>query len=149
MPGRLPGSAKTGGRRAGTLNKDTVARKQDLLQRIEMIELEMDLPPGTLHPVEGLARIAGNPRTPLDVKVDCLKSIAPYCIPKLATVTVKGDEDNPIVVEHVNIDRFLMDPLLVAAAQRVALAMEDMDEIEPATEMKLIEMTSNSEEIHA
>jgi hypothetical protein len=143
MPGRLPGSAKTGGRRAGTPNRDTKARREDLLSRIEMIELEMDLPPGTLHPVEGLARIAGNPKTPLDVKVDCLKSIAPYCIPKLATVTVKGDEDNPIVVEHVNIDRFMLDPQLVAAAQRVALAMEDADMLEEP-ETKLIEMRNES-----
>ena len=115
-----------------------------------MVELELDLPPGTLHPVEGLARIAGNPKTPLDIKVDCLKSIAPYCIPKLATVTVKGDEDNPIVVEHVNIDRFLLDPQLVAAAQQIALAMEESTEtFEVAPEPKLIEASAITEANYA
>lgn len=127
----------------GTTNKATAARKQDLLDRIEMIEIEMDLPPGTLHPVEGLARIAGAKNTPLDVKVDCLKSIAPYCIPKLATVTVKGDEEHPVIVEHVNIDRFLLDPMLVAAAQRVALAMESDDMLE-SDEPRLLEMPADA-----
>ncbi len=130
MAGRLPGAAKTGGRNAGTPNKRTLSRQQDLLDRIEMIELELGLNPGELHPIEGLARIAGKPNTPLDIKVDCLKSMAPYLIPKLATVTVKGDKDEPIQVEHsFGIDRFMHDPGLLAAAQQIALAMEAEDEV--------------------
>lgn len=140
MAGRLPGAAKTGGRSAGTPNKRTLSRQQDLLDRIEMIELEMGLNPGELHPIEGLARIAGKPNTPLDIKVDCLKSMAPYCIPKLATVTVRGDQDEPIHVEtHISIDRFLQDPLLVAAAQRIALAMEADDPAPKLLEGKIID----------
>lgn len=142
MPGKPQGAFKSGGRDAGTHNRKTASKKEDLLKRIELIELELDLPPGTLHPVEGLARIAGNPKTPLDIRVDCLKSIAPYCVPKLATVTVKGDEENPIVVEHVNIDRLLIDPQLLAAAQKIALAVEDnVETYEVASEPKLIEQS--------
>lgn len=91
--------------------------------RLEMLEVELDLNPGELDPIEGLARIAGNKNTPLDIRVDCLKNIAPYVYPKLATVSVKGDDDGP-PIKHAVIDvtAFMKDPHLLEAAQRVALA---------------------------
>ena len=129
---KTKGSAKTGGRSAGTPNKRTVTRKETIKAKLEMIEIELGLKPGELDPIEGLARIAGQKNTPLDVRVDCLKNIAPYVYPKLATVAVKGDKDDstPINV-RVNVDDFMKDPQLLEAAQRVALAATEAGRIEP------------------
>jgi hypothetical protein len=121
------GRAKTGGRSAGTSNRRTVkTRVEEMRDRIEILEIELGLQPGELDPVEALIRIAASKNTPLDLKVDCFKSVAPFLYPKLANVAVRGDEDGPpIRAEVIDIGRFLTDPALAAAAQKVALAMEE------------------------
>lgn len=106
------------GRKQGTTLKD----------RLEALEVELGCIPGELDPIEGLARIAGNKNTPLDVRVDCLKAIAPYVYPKLANMTVSGDEEKPLIVKSVNVDEFLLNPLLAEAAQQIALAVEDQEQ---------------------
>ena len=40
---------------------------------------------------------------------ECAKDAAPFCHPKLATVTHQGDQDNPLKVIH-GIDRVILDP---------------------------------------
>jgi hypothetical protein len=122
MP-RSPGCTKTGGRQKGGRNLRTLTRHESIKMRLEMLEMELDLNPGSLDPIEGLARIAGDKNTPLDVRVDCLKNIAPYVYPKLATVSVKGDDEGPPIRHAVlDVTAFMKDPQLLEAAQRVALA---------------------------
>ncbi len=111
-------------KRRETFGRVGYRQAQTIRERIEMIEVELGCVPGELDPVEGLIRIAGNKNTPLDVRVDCLKAIAPYVYPKLANVVVSGDEDKPLVVQSVDVDQFLLNPLLAAAAQEIALAVE-------------------------
>ena len=63
--------AKTGGRKRGTPNRRT-QHVVDLLAHLNC------------DPIEGLARLAKNSKTPLDVRVSCLRTLAAYSYPKPA-----------------------------------------------------------------
>jgi hypothetical protein len=39
---------------------------------------------------------------------ECAQHAAPYCHPKLSTITHQGDQDNPLKI--VGIDRVILDP---------------------------------------
>lgn len=89
---------KTGGRQAGTLNKRTLE-----LQALAQSE------PAADSPLEFLTSVYRNASNDLDLRVDAAAKAAPYVHPKLATVTVKGDEDNPLKVVH-RIDMVPVEP---------------------------------------
>ena len=80
--GKRPGA----GRKPGVPNKATA-------QRQAMVAAGGDTPLDFL-----LAVMRGND-APLDVRLEAAKAAAPYVHPKLASVTLKGDEDEP--VRHV------------------------------------------------
>jgi len=87
---RPTGLAKTGGRVRGTPNKKTelVAKK--------LAKLGCD-------PLEGLAKIALNPETKVEVKVRCLAELAQYVYPKRKAVNIApaAGSDMTVRVEYI------------------------------------------------
>jgi hypothetical protein len=77
---------KTGGRVAGTPNKATA----DLPEKLAAIGCD---------PVEGLARIAGNPRTPVAVRARCFAELAQYVYPKRKALEHTGADGNALKIE--------------------------------------------------
>jgi len=84
MP-RPKGLAKTGGRVRGTPN-----RKTELVAKT-LAKLGCD-------PVEGLARIALDPETKVEIKVRCLTELAQYVYPKRKAVDVSSSEESEFKV---------------------------------------------------
>lgn len=82
---------KTGGRVAGTPNKSTA-------------ELQEKLAAMGCYPLEGLARIAMNPRTPLAVRVKAYAEIAPYIHPRRKAVEHTGENGNALKIEVTRIN---------------------------------------------
>jgi hypothetical protein len=84
MPGPK-GLLKTGGRTRGTPNKKTelVAKK--------LAKVGCD-------PLEGLAKIAVDPETKVEIKVRCLAELAQYVYPKRKAVDL---DSGPVTVEHI------------------------------------------------
>ena len=66
--GRPKGLVKTGGRKAGTPNRNI----QDLIEALDGLGCD---------PIEGLARIALDPTTKLELKVRCFAELAQYVYP--------------------------------------------------------------------
>ena len=77
---------KTGGRTAGTPNKRTV----ELMDRLE--ELNCD-------PLEGLAKIAGDPATDVALRARVLADLLPYIYPKRKALEVTGMDGGPVEVD--------------------------------------------------
>src|SRR5215468_6513257 len=90
--GRPKGLAKTGGRRLGTLNKNS----QALSERLESLGCD---------PIEGLAKIALDPATKPELKVRCFAELAQYVYPKrkATDISLNGStEQQPkIVIEYI------------------------------------------------
>ena len=84
MP-RPPGLPKTGGRKPGTPNKQTkaIARK--------LAKLGCD-------PIEGLAKIALDPKTEPTLKVRCFAELAQYVYPKRKAVDLATADDSGLRV---------------------------------------------------
>ena len=74
---------KTGGRKAGTPNRATAARNA-------MIAAAGDTP------LEFLLSVMRDHNAPMDVRLEAAKAAAPYMHARLASVTHKGDEAEPI-----------------------------------------------------
>lgn len=81
---------KTGGRVAGTPNKATA----DLRERLSTLGCD---------PIEGLARIAGNSRTPVAVRARCFAELAQYVYPKRKALEHTGEDGNALHVEVTHI----------------------------------------------
>ena len=55
-------------------------------------------------PLEFLMSVFRDPAAPFDVRLEAAKAAAPYVHPKLASVTLKGDEENPVrVIERIEL----------------------------------------------
>jgi hypothetical protein len=87
---RPKGLPKTGGRKSGTPNRDS----QALIERLEALGCD---------PIEGLARIALDPATKIDLKVRCFAELAQYVYPKRKAVDFALGEsrDLKVVVEYI------------------------------------------------
>ena len=88
---RPRGLPKTGGRVSGTPNK----KSHELAEKLE--ELGCD-------PIEGLARIAGDPATKPELKMRCYAELAQYIHPKRKAVDLGSGKDGEplkIVVERI------------------------------------------------
>lgn len=85
---------KTGGRAAGTPNKATAAKVAEVTA-------------SGLAPLDYMLSVMRDTeRNPAD-RLDAAKAAAPYVHPKLATLTVGGDPDNPIHHRHeLDAERF-------------------------------------------
>ena len=78
---RPPGLAKTGGRERGTPNQRTL----DLVEKLEKLGCD---------PIEGLARIAMDAATALELKVRCFTELAQYVYPKRKALAQAADPDS-------------------------------------------------------
>jgi len=93
MPaGRPPGHPKSGGRQKGTHNKSTVAN-------VEKIKAS------GLTPLEYMIQCMHDESFPPDFRIDAAKAAAPYIHPKLTSVELKGNPNEPIE-HHLTIDAF-------------------------------------------
>jgi len=93
---------KGAGRPLGALNKRTMNA------RFVLEELGVD-------PAAFLAHAMRDEANPLDVRIDCAKSLMPYVFPKLSAVEVSGPDGDSVRVEHEHtlMMRMMGDPLLV------------------------------------
>jgi len=87
-------------------------------------------------PVENLIQAAQNPSTPLDMRIDISKTLAPFLYPKLNAVTIQGDEDGgPVRFRDERLlQRILSDPEAVAAAQKLGILSSDAEDEKNADE---------------
>ena len=90
--GRPKGLAKTGGRKAGTPNRNT----QALIETLDSLGC---------NPIEGLARIALDPTTKLELRVRCFAELAQYVYPKRRATDIslnESTEQSPkLVIEYI------------------------------------------------
>jgi hypothetical protein len=88
--GRPMGMPKTGGRQSGTPNRNTCVI-QEKLQSLGC------------DPIAGLAKIALESSTPLELKVRCLTELAQYVYPKRKAIDVSLEQPTRLraVVEHI------------------------------------------------
>jgi hypothetical protein len=86
------GRTKVGGRQKGSVNKATAAKAEAIAS-------------SGLTPLEFMIRVMRDPTHPADFRLDAAKSAAPYIHPKLSSVLVKGDADEPLEVHHT-VDAF-------------------------------------------
>lgn len=118
------GHPRLGGRKPGSQNKRT-------RQAIEICEA-MDFHPAALLATVVMTGKLPNPDgTTVDIdaagRMDALKAICPYVMPRLQATQVTGKDDGPLAVATLDISRILADPALVEQAQNLALAMVDAD----------------------
>jgi len=86
---RPKGLPKTGGRIAGTPNRNTLA----LIERLENLGCD---------PIEGLANIALDPTTKPELKVRCFAELAQYVYPKRKAIDFAADDQKmKFVVEFI------------------------------------------------
>lgn len=87
---------KTGGRQAGTPNK----RTQNLIELIDKYHKGF-------NPVLELIEICKAEDTPIDLKVNILKEVAPYLYPKRKAIELSeadSQQDNGITITFVDTD---------------------------------------------
>jgi len=118
------GHPRLGGRKPGSQNKRT-------RQAIEICEA-MDFHPAALLATVVLTGKLPNPDgTTVEIdasgRMDALKALCPYVMPRLQATQVTGKDDGPLAVATLDISRILADPALVEQAQNLALAMVDAD----------------------
>ncbi len=119
---------RLGGRQPGSLNKRTKAA-------IEICESYDFHPVATLITVITTGKLPNADGTFADVdtpgRMDALKSLCPYVLPRLAQTALTGKDAGPLAVATLDMTRILADPALVLQAQNLSLAMTDADR-EPA-----------------
>ncbi len=92
------GRPKTGGRKAGTPNKRTLA----VIERLEALGCD---------PLEGMARLALDQGNPPELRGRMFAELAGYCYPKRKAVELSGDaERGPIQVQWKEIVRRVIYP---------------------------------------
>ena len=75
---------KTGGRLKGMPNKATLKREKAIAET-------------GLTPLDYMLAVLRNEDNAPDLRLDAAKSAAPYCHPKLATITHNGPDGGPMV----------------------------------------------------
>ena len=102
-----------GGKRANAGRKPGSRTRVRSVIEARLAELGCD-------PIEGLARIATDPKTPVAVRARVLIELAGFVTPKLSAITHSGGEE-PIIVERP----YLRTPEeQIAVIERRALALE-------------------------
>jgi hypothetical protein len=128
------GHPRLGGRKPGSQNKRT-------RQAIEICEA-MDFHPAALLATVVLTGKLPNPDgTTVEIdasgRMDALKALCPYVMPRLQATQVTGKDDGPIAVATLDISRIMADPALVEQAQNIALALVEADR-NPATAQRVL-----------
>jgi hypothetical protein len=93
MAGRLRGTPKTGGRKAGTRNRRTIALQTATAAAAEQIKTALgpDAFDGDAHAL--LASIYRDPRQPIGLRLDAAKAAIAYERPRLAAIETKVVDD--------------------------------------------------------
>jgi hypothetical protein len=117
--GVLPGTPKNpnSGRKPGTPMKRTVLAREILAKH-------------GCDPIEMLARtMADEKNVPLDLRMDCAKSLLPYVYPKLSAVEVSGPDGDSVRVEHEHtlMMRMMGDPLLVRRMEDLVIQQAEQE----------------------
>ena len=87
--GKRPGA----GRKAGVPNK-----------RTRELQAMAERAPDEGTPLEFLTATYRDNTVPFDLRLEAAKAAAPFVHPRLAAVTLRGDEDNPVrVVERIEL----------------------------------------------
>ena len=94
MAGRLRGTPKTGGRRAGTPNKRTVALRSAADSAAEMIEAALgeDGFTGDAHAL--LVSVYKDRRRPIELRMEAAKAALSFEKPRLAAVEMKEVDES-------------------------------------------------------
>jgi hypothetical protein len=79
---------KTGGRRRGTPNRATGAKRAEILA-------------SGLSPIDFMVSVFRDETQPLTVRLVAARSVAPFCHPRLSTLDIGGQEDKPTQVQVV------------------------------------------------
>jgi hypothetical protein len=77
------GKPKTGGRKKGTPNRASTVR-------------EAEIKASGQTPLDYLLGVMRSKATPEAMRLDAAKAAAPYVHPKLSSVELKGDPENPV-----------------------------------------------------
>ncbi|AHX12929.1 hypothetical protein CH75_06455 [Dyella jiangningensis] len=77
------GKRPNAGRKAGAPNKASAAR-------------EAAVKASGITPLDYLLKVMRNSATPTAMRLDAAKAAAPYVHPKLSSVELKGDPENPV-----------------------------------------------------
>lgn len=104
------GGARPGaGKKKGSKNKRTIYKE---MLKAEILGTPL-LPPlpgdaeetnrKKITAVQYFEAVLNNPKMPESYKMEAAKALAPYQSPKLATVTVKGDSNNPLRNVNTNV----------------------------------------------
>ena len=93
MAGRVKGTPKTGGRKAGTPNKRTVALRMATDLAAEKIEAALgdDAFTGDAHAL--LVSVYKDPRQPIGLRMEAAKAAIGYEKPRLAAIEMKEVDD--------------------------------------------------------
>lgn len=84
----------TGGSRKGVPNKATAKREKAIAA-------------SGLTPLDYMLSVLRDEGNTLEVRIDAAKSAAPYCHPKLATITHNGPDGGPVVFSLTREDEAL------------------------------------------
>jgi hypothetical protein len=122
---------KTGGRTKGTPNRATL----DVLQRLEGLGCD---------PIEGMAKLAMNPKNSPDLRGRMFSELANYCCPKRRAIEVAADIDMPWVRASnaeelcLKLDAVLHSRADWTGAGRAANAVEPAPRIQPRSALEAL-----------
>lgn len=100
------------------------------------------------HPLVALAEISVDDGTDLKTRVDCLKTLAPYCEPQLKSIEIHGDIKHDFGVLRVIMDEDDEDDENVQVASQdktPQLALAVLEEPKKASILDLAIMDDNSQ----
>lgn len=115
-----PGHPRVGGRRPGSLNKRTK-------RALEICEEMKFHPAAVLITVIQTGKLMNADGTSVEIdaagRMDALKTLCPYVMPRLQATQLSGDPDAPLVENYIDVTALLRDPATAEAAQTISLAL--------------------------
>jgi hypothetical protein len=94
---------KTGGRRRGTPNKATEAKRTEILA-------------SGMSALDFMVSVFRDETQPLAVRLDAARSVAPYCHPRLSTLDIGSRDDKPLVVQVLRFSDVVAEDKQIAQA---------------------------------
>jgi hypothetical protein len=94
ITGRPKGTPKTGGRKAGTPNKRTVALQSATATAAEQINAVLGSDAFEGDALAFLMLVYRDPRQPVGLRLEAAKAALPYQRPRIASIAGKGENDD-------------------------------------------------------